>query len=58
MPQVCSAIRAESVLFYIEFPLFIAESVGMISKEELSYLMASGIEEERVKALIIEGFWV
>lgn len=31
-------------------------SVGMISKEELSYLMASGIEEEKAKALIIEGF--
>lgn len=31
-------------------------SVGMISKDELSYLMASGIEEERAKALIIEGF--
>lgn len=31
-------------------------SVGMISKEELAYLMASGIEEEKAKALIIEGF--
>lgn len=31
-------------------------SVGMISKEELSYLMASGIEEEKAKSLIIEGF--
>jgi hypothetical protein len=31
-------------------------SVGMISKEELDYLMASGIEEERAKSLIIEGF--
>lgn len=31
-------------------------SVGMISKEELSYLMASGIEEERARSLIIEGF--
>lgn len=31
-------------------------SVGMISKEELAYLMASGIEEERAKSLIIEGF--
>jgi len=31
-------------------------SVGMISKEELAYLMASGIEEERARSLIIEGF--
>ncbi|HEX5710463.1 MAG TPA: SufD family Fe-S cluster assembly protein [Sulfuricurvum sp.] len=31
-------------------------SVGMISKEELAYLMASGIDEERAKSLIIEGF--
>lgn len=31
-------------------------SVGMISKEELSYLMASGIEEEKARSLIIEGF--
>jgi len=31
-------------------------SVGMISKEELAYLMASGIEEEKAKSLIIEGF--
>jgi len=31
-------------------------SVGMISREELAYLMASGIEEERAKSLIIEGF--
>lgn len=31
-------------------------SVGMISKDELAYLMASGIEEDRAKSLIIEGF--
>jgi Fe-S cluster assembly scaffold protein SufB len=31
-------------------------SIGMISKDELSYLMASGIEEEKAKSLIIEGF--
>jgi len=31
-------------------------SVGMISREELAYLMASGIEEEKAKSLIIEGF--
>jgi len=31
-------------------------SVGMISKDELSYLMASGIEEDRARSLIIEGF--
>lgn len=31
-------------------------SVGMISKDELAYLMASGIEEEKAKSLIIEGF--
>lgn len=31
-------------------------SVGMISKEELSYLMASGIDEEQAKSMIIEGF--
>lgn len=31
-------------------------SVGMISREELSYLMASGIDEEKAKSLIIEGF--
>lgn len=31
-------------------------SVGMISKEELAYIMASGIEEEEAKSLIIEGF--
>ncbi len=30
-------------------------SVGMISKDELAYLMASGIEEEKAKSLIIEG---
>ena len=31
-------------------------SVGMISREELAYLMASGIDEEKAKSLIIEGF--
>lgn len=31
-------------------------SVGMISKDELAYLMASGIPEEKAKSLIIEGF--
>ena len=31
-------------------------SVGMISKDELAYLMASGIDEEKAKSLIIEGF--
>jgi len=31
-------------------------SVGMISKEELAYLMASGIDEEEAKSLIIQGF--
>lgn len=31
-------------------------SVGMISKDELAYLMASGIKEEKAKSLIIEGF--
>ncbi len=31
-------------------------SVGMISREELSYLMAAGIEEEKARSLIIEGF--
>ncbi len=31
-------------------------SVGMISKDELAYLMASGIEEDKAKSLIIEGF--
>ena len=31
-------------------------SVGMISKDELSYLMASGISEERARELIIQGF--
>jgi len=31
-------------------------SVGMISKDELTYLMASGIDEEKAKSLIIEGF--
>lgn len=31
-------------------------SVGMISKDELAYLMASGIEEGKAKSLIIEGF--
>lgn len=31
-------------------------SVGMISKDELAYLMASGIEEEKARSLIIEGF--
>jgi Fe-S cluster assembly scaffold protein SufB len=31
-------------------------SIGMISKDELAYLMASGIEEEKAKSLIIEGF--
>lgn len=31
-------------------------SVGMISRDELAYLMASGIEEEKAKSLIIEGF--
>jgi Fe-S cluster assembly scaffold protein SufB len=31
-------------------------SVGMISRDELSYLMASGIEEDRARELIIQGF--
>jgi len=31
-------------------------SVGMISRDELAYLMASGIEEEKARSLIIEGF--
>lgn len=31
-------------------------SVGMISRDELAYLMASGIEEDKAKSLIIEGF--
>lgn len=31
-------------------------SVGMISQEVLSYLMAAGIEEARAKSLVIEGF--
>jgi Fe-S cluster assembly scaffold protein SufB len=28
----------------------------MISKDELSYLMASGLSEERARELIIQGF--
>lgn len=31
-------------------------SVGMISQDELSYLMASGLSEERARELIIQGF--
>ena len=31
-------------------------SVGMISREELSYLMASGLDEESARSLIIQGF--
>ena len=31
-------------------------SVGMISQESLAYLMASGIDEDEAKTLIIEGF--
>lgn len=31
-------------------------SVGMISQDELSYLMASGLSEERARDLIIQGF--
>lgn len=31
-------------------------SVGMISREELDYLMASGIDEERARELIVQGF--
>ncbi len=31
-------------------------SVGMISREELAYLMASGLDEERARSLIIQGF--
>lgn len=31
-------------------------SVGMISPEELSYLMASGMDEEAARSLIIRGF--
>lgn len=31
-------------------------SVGMISREELSYLMASGLTEESARSLIIQGF--
>jgi Fe-S cluster assembly scaffold protein SufB len=31
-------------------------SVGMISREELSYLMASGMDEEAAKSLIVRGF--
>jgi hypothetical protein len=31
-------------------------SVGMISREELAYLMASGLTEDSARALIIQGF--
>ncbi|HEY0633856.1 MAG TPA: SufD family Fe-S cluster assembly protein [Gammaproteobacteria bacterium] len=31
-------------------------SVGMISREELAYLMASGLDEEVARSLIIQGF--
>jgi Fe-S cluster assembly scaffold protein SufB len=31
-------------------------SVGMISREELAYLMASGLTEENARSLIIQGF--
>ncbi|MEW6613537.1 MAG: SufD family Fe-S cluster assembly protein [Pseudomonadota bacterium] len=31
-------------------------SVGMISQEELDYLMASGIDEEAARSLIVQGF--
>lgn len=31
-------------------------SVGMISPEELAYLMASGMDEEKARSLIIHGF--
>ena len=31
-------------------------SVGMISREELAYLMASGLDEEIARSLIIQGF--
>ncbi len=31
-------------------------SVGMISREELAYLMASGLNEESARSLIIQGF--
>lgn len=31
-------------------------SVGMISQDELSYLMAAGLSEERARELIIQGF--
>lgn len=31
-------------------------SVGMISREELAYLMASGLDEESARSLIIQGF--
>jgi Fe-S cluster assembly scaffold protein SufB len=31
-------------------------SVGMISREELAYLMASGLGEESARSLIIQGF--
>ncbi|HSJ79932.1 MAG TPA: SufD family Fe-S cluster assembly protein [Thiobacillus sp.] len=31
-------------------------SVGMISREELAYLMASGLTEESARSLIIQGF--
>ncbi len=31
-------------------------SVGMISQEELAYLMASGLDEEIARSLIIQGF--
>jgi Fe-S cluster assembly scaffold protein SufB len=31
-------------------------SVGMISREELAYLMASGLSEESARSLIIQGF--
>ncbi|MBE0498711.1 MAG: SufD family Fe-S cluster assembly protein [Campylobacterales bacterium] len=47
----CSELLAENLLLELSHEA----SVGMISKEELEYLMASG-RKERAKSLIIEGF--
>lgn len=40
----------------VEAELSHEASVGMISKEKMAYLMASGIEEDAARDLIIQGF--
>ncbi|MEM6748775.1 MAG: SufD family Fe-S cluster assembly protein, partial [Pseudomonadota bacterium] len=50
--QATPALRAESA----EALLSHEASVGMIDKEKLAYLMASGFDEDTARDLIVQGF--